>query len=144
MHAVRDFFAFIGRLGIGIVLIAHGWQKLVDYGMGAVADSFAQMNIPLPQLSAWFTALVELVGGAFLILGLLLPLVGILIAVVMAGAVFFVHLPHGIFSPEGFELPLIIGVAALALGFNGGRWSIDHGLFGRRRSTPTEPEPSST
>ncbi|MER7081171.1 putative oxidoreductase [Saccharopolyspora kobensis] len=134
MHVVRDFFAFIGRLGIGIILIAHGWQKLVDYGIGAVAGGFAEMNIPLPQLAAWFTALVELVGGAFFILGLLLPLVGILIAVVMAGAVFFVHLPHGLFSPEGFELPLAIGVAALALGFNGGRWSIDHGMFGRRRA----------
>ncbi|MDA3643073.1 DoxX family protein [Saccharopolyspora indica] len=143
MHVVRDFFAFIGRLGIGIILIAHGWQKMVDYGIGAVADGFAQMNIPLPQVSAWFAALVELVGGALLILGFLLPLAGILIAINMAGAVLFVHLPHGLFSPEGFELPLAIGVAALALGFNGGRWSVDHGLFGRR-SAPAESEPSTT
>ncbi|MER7011778.1 DoxX family protein [Saccharopolyspora sp. NPDC000359] len=144
MQAARDFFAFIGRLGIGIILIAHGWQKLVDYGMGAVAEGFAQQGIPLPQVAAWFTALVELVGGAFLILGILLPLVGVLIALVMAGAVYFVHLPYGLFSPEGFELPMAIGVAALALGFNGGRWSIDHGLFGRRRTTPTEPAASET
>lgn len=142
MHAVRDFFAFIGRLGIGIILIAHGWQKVVDYGIGAVGSSFAEMNIPLPQLSAWFAAMVELVGGALLILGFLLPLVGILIAINMAGAVLFVHLPYGLFSPEGFELPLAIGVAALALGFNGGRWSIDHGLFGRRRRAPAKSEPS--
>ncbi|GAA4616635.1 DoxX family protein [Saccharopolyspora hordei] len=142
MHAVSDFFAFIGRLGIGIILVAHGWQKLADYGIEAVGRGFASTGIPLPQLAAWFTALVELVGGAFLVLGLLLPLAGLLIAFIMAGAVFFVHLPHGLFSPEGFELPMAIGVAALALGFNGGRWSLDHALFGRLRTRRTERVPS--
>ncbi|MDA3631090.1 DoxX family protein [Saccharopolyspora sp. WRP15-2] len=144
MHAVRDFFAFIGRLGIGIILIAHGWQKVFDYGLDAVGRSFAEMHVPLPQVSAWFAGLVELVGGIFLVIGLLLPLVGILVAIEMAGAIVLVHLPHGLFSPEGFELPLAIGVAALALGFNGGGWSIDHGLFRRRGSAPPEPEPSGT
>ncbi|PKW17352.1 putative oxidoreductase [Saccharopolyspora spinosa] len=143
MHVVRDFFALIGRLGIGIILLAHGWQKLIGYGPDAVAQSFAAMHIPLPQVSAWFATLVELVGGVFLVLGLLLPLVGVLVAIEMAGAVLLVHLPHGLFSPMGFELPLAIGAAALALGFNGGHWSLDHGLFGRRR-TPAEPTPTAT
>ncbi|MCI2416512.1 DoxX family protein [Saccharopolyspora sp. K220] len=138
MNVVRDFFAFIGRLGIGVILFAHGWQKIVDFGLGAVTQSFTGMGIPLPQVAAWYAALVELVGGAMLIIGLLLPLVGILVAAEMAGAVFLVHLPFGLFSPMGFELPLAIGVAALALGFNGGNWSIDHALFGRRR-TAVEP-----
>ncbi|SDW94061.1 putative oxidoreductase [Saccharopolyspora shandongensis] len=143
MHVVRDFFAFIGRLGIGIILIAHGWQKVVDYGLGAVAQSFAGMQIPFPQVSAWYAGLVELIGGVFLVLGLLLPLVGVLVAIDMAGAVLLVHLPYGLFAPMGFELPLAIGVAALALGFNGGNWSLDHGLF-RRRRTSTEPEQTTT
>ncbi|MER5394875.1 DoxX family protein, partial [Saccharopolyspora sp. NPDC002686] len=91
MHAVRDFFAFIGRLGIGIILIAHGWQKVFDYGLDAVGRSFAEMYVPLPQVSAWFAGLVELVGGIFLVIGLLLPLVGILVAIEMAGAIVLVH-----------------------------------------------------
>lgn len=61
----------------------------------------------------------------------------------MAGAVLLVYLPHGLLSPIGFVLSLAIGVAALALGFNGGNWSLDHGIFGRRR-TPAEPTPTAT
>ena len=141
MRALQDLFAFIGRLGLGIVLIAHGSQKVFTLGMPAVSAGFSQMSIPLPSVAAWFAAMVELVGGALLVLGLLLPLVGIAIAVDMAGALFLVHLPHGLFMPNGYELVLVIGTAALALGFNGGRWSLDHAAFGRRtgrHSTSTE------
>ncbi|MGP4018941.1 DoxX family protein [Saccharopolyspora sp. 5N708] len=134
MNVVRDFFAFIGRLGIGVILFAHGWQKIVDFGVAGVAQGFTSLGIPLPHVAAWYAALVELVGGAMLIVGLLLPLVGVLVAVEMAGALFLVHLPFGLFAPTGFELVLAIGVAALALGFNGGNWSIDHALFGRHRA----------
>jgi putative oxidoreductase len=139
MNAVRDFFAFIGRLGIGIILVAHGWQKFVDFGIGVVTQGFAESGMPLPVVSAWFTALVELVGGVLMIIGLLLPLVGVLVAIVMGGALFLVHLPFGLFAPMGYELVLAIGVAALALGFNGGNWSLDHVLFGRRAVEPATP-----
>lgn len=131
MRALRDLFAFIGRIGIGIVLIAHGAQKVFTVGMPAVTAGFAQMGIPLAPVAAWFAAIVELVGGVLLIAGLLLPLVGICIAVDMAGALVLVHLPNGLFMPNGYELVLVIGAAALALGFNGGRWSLDHATFGR-------------
>jgi putative oxidoreductase len=136
MGVVRDLFAFVGRLGLGVVLIAHGLQKFFEWGIAGTEDSFREMAIPAPQIAAWYAALVELVGGAALILGVALPLFGILIAIEMAGAVLFVHLPYGMFSPQGYELPLVAGTAALALGFNGGRWAIDHALFGRPRRTP--------
>ncbi|MCX2730229.1 DoxX family protein [Saccharopolyspora sp. NFXS83] len=137
MDIARDLFAFIARLAIGIVLIAHGVQKFFGLGMPMISEAFGRLGIPLPTIAAWFTVLVEIVGGTLLVLGLLLPIVGVLVALLMAGAAWFVHLPHGLFSPNGYELVLVIGVAALALGFNGGRWSIDHGVLsrftGRRR-----------
>lgn len=131
MDVLRDLFAFIARLAIGIVLIAHGVQKFFGLGMPVISEAFGRLGIPLPSIAAWFTVLVEMVGGALLVLGLLLPLVGVLVALLMAGAAWFVHLPYGLFSPNGYELVLVIGVAALALGFNGGRWSLDHGLLSR-------------
>jgi putative oxidoreductase len=143
MGVLGDFFAFVGRLGVGAVLVAHGLQKFLQWGIAGTGASFAEMGIPVPEIAAWFSALVELVGGAALIVGLALPLFGILIAVNMAGAVLFVHLPYGLFAPQGFELPLVVGLAALALGFNGGRWSIDYALFGRTRQR-REPAPASS
>ncbi|MHA6799527.1 DoxX family protein [Bounagaea algeriensis] len=138
MRVLRDLFALIARIGIGVVLIAHGWQKFAEWGIAGTAQSFRGMGVPLPTVSAWFAALVELVGGVLLILGLLLPLVGIAVAVDMAGAALFVHAGQGLFVPDGIELVLVLGVAALALGFGGGRLSLDHGLFGRRSTRAAE------
>ena len=134
MTALRSLLTLLGRIGVGIILIAHGWQKLVTWGIPTTAENFGKMGIPFPQIAAWYAAVVELAGGILLILGIALPLVGLAVAINMAGAILFVHLPHGLFAPNGFELPLAVGAAALAMGFNAGNWSIDHGLFGRRKN----------
>lgn len=125
--------SFAARLAIGIVLMAHGLQKLLGAGVQGTAQGFGKIGIPLPTVAAWYATLVELVGGALFILGLALPVVGVLIALNMAGALYFVHLEHGLFAPQGYEYVLVLGLASLALGFHGGRWAIDHALFGRRR-----------
>lgn len=139
MQALRDFFLIVGRIGIGIILIAHGWQKLITNGISATAEDFQSMGVPIPGVSAWYAAVVELAGGVLLILGVLMPLVGIAVAIDMAGAIVFVHLGNGLFTPMGFELPLAIGVATLALGFSSGRLAVDHVLFGRRGRRASEP-----
>ncbi|RRO20574.1 DoxX family protein [Saccharopolyspora rhizosphaerae] len=144
MTALGSLFTFIGRILIGIILIAHGWQKLMVWGVPTTAQNFSQMGIPLPQVAAWYATIVELVGGILLILGLALPLVGLAVAINMAGAILFVHLPHGLFAPNGFELPLAVGAAALAMGFNGGNWSIDHAVFGRRGRRGRKPADEAT
>ncbi|GAA2793947.1 DoxX family protein [Saccharopolyspora taberi] len=132
MDIARDLFAFVGRLGIGIIFVAHGLQKLTTMGISGVAQGFETAGIPLPVISAWYNVLVELIGGVLLIIGLALPLVGVLLAINMAGALVFVHLAGGLFLPTGFEYVLALGVAALAIGFNGGRWAVDKLIFGRR------------
>ena len=132
MNALRSSLTLIGRIGVGIVLIAHGWQKLVTWGVPTTAQNFGAMGVPLPQVAAWYATVVELVGGILLILGIALPLVGVAVAIDMAGAALLVHLPHGLLAPDGVELPLVIGAATLAMGFNAGNWSLDHAMFGRR------------
>ncbi len=122
---VRDVAALIGRIGVGVVFLAHGWQKVTEWGLDGTAQAFQGMGVPLPTVSAWFSALVELGGGALLIAGAALPVVGILLAIDMAGALFIVHLPNGLLGEGGFELVLALGVAAIALGFNGGSFTVD-------------------
>lgn len=134
MTALRSLLTLLGRIGVGIILIAHGWQKLMTWGIPATTENFGKMGIPFPHIAAWYATIVELAGGILLILGIALPLVGLAVAIDMAGAILFVHLPHGLFAPEGFELPLAVGAATLAMSFNAGTWSVDHGLFGRRKN----------
>lgn len=134
-QTVRDLALLVARIAVGAVFIAHGLQKFLEWGMDGTAASFGQMGVPLPEVSAWIAALVETVGGLALLVGVALPLVGVLLAAVMAGALFLVHLPQGFFASEGgIELVLLLAAAALALGFNGGRFSVDHALTAKEKT----------
>ncbi|MDL4821527.1 DoxX family protein [Actinomadura opuntiae] len=128
-----DAGLLIGRLALGAVFIAHGWQKLHDTGHAAVAAQFDKLGIPMPGLSAYFGTWVELAGGIALVAGVLLPVAGVLIAVDMAGAFWFVHRDHGLFSEKGgYEYVLVLGAAALLFALaGGGRISLDAVLWRR-------------
>ncbi|MFW5419321.1 DoxX family protein [Nocardiopsis sp. CNT-189] len=120
-----DATALIARAVIGVVFIAHGWQKASQMGLAGTTEMMAGMGIPLPSAAAAFAIAAEIGGGLLLLLGLLLPLAGLVLAGQMAGAVFFAHAQGPLIGEGGMELPLVLGAAALALGFGGGRIALD-------------------
>ena len=127
----------VGRVALGVVLIAHGWQKYFTFGISGVTGSFEQMGVPAAGAAAVFAATVELVGGIALIVGLLVPVVGLLVAVDMAGALLFVHASNGVFvDAGGYELVLVIGALAVVFaGLGAGAYSIDRLLAGKQRAS---------
>ena len=137
MHLPRwttDLALLVARIGLGVVFLAHGAQKLFTFGLAGTAESFAGMGVPAPQVSAVFAAIVELVGGADLILGAGVTVAGLLLALDMLGALVLVHAPNGVFVADGgFELVVALGAGALVLAATGaGAFSVDHLLSGRR------------
>jgi putative oxidoreductase len=124
----RDIAILIGRVILGVVLFAHGWQKLMINGIAGTYGQFEKMGIPLAIVSASFASFVEFVGGVLIILGALTSVVVALDLVVMVGAAGFVHFTHGIFAQDGgWELVGVIVAAELALAAYGpGRFSVDH------------------
>jgi putative oxidoreductase len=137
--ALTHLFLLLARVVVGVVLIAHGWDKLSgEGGVSGTASGFASMGIPLPEVSAWFAVGTEIGGGVLLILGLLTQLAALCAVLLTAGAVWFVHWSNGILVTEGgWELVGVIGAACLMLIAVGpGRISLD-GLFtiGRRSRT---------
>jgi putative oxidoreductase len=131
MQRIFRQLILIGRVAAGSIFVAHGWQKLVVNGIPNTQHSFARMGIPSPELTAYYATSVELVAGVALIIGLFLPLAGLLLASDMLGAFAFVHDKHGIFVQQGgFELVAALGILALLLGFSGGgTLALDHVLF---------------
>lgn len=131
----RDIATLVARLGLGLVFIAHGWQKFDTNGLDATAAGFEGMGIPIPTVSAYFSTFVELIGGGALILGIFTPIVGILLFLNMLGAFVFVHYEAGVFVGDGgYELVLALGVGALLLAAVGaGRISLD-AVFGGKTS----------
>ena len=86
------------RVMVGAVLLAHGSQKLLMYGIGGTAGAFAHMGIPAPMLSAVLSIGAEFLGGLALVLGLFTRWAAAALTINMAVAVFGV-------SPEERVLP---------------------------------------
>ena len=135
--SVRDAALLVARLLLGVVLVAHGWQKVVTNGLAGTAEAFAGMGIPLAPVSAAFAGTVELVGGLLLIAGAATALVGVLVVLDMLGAALLVHIGGGVFVTDGgWELVGVIGALALVLAAVGaGRFSVDHAMAARRPAT---------
>lgn len=134
----RDVGLLLTRVLLGVILIAHGWQKLVTNGLEATGTMFAQAGVPLPGVSAGIAGGVELLGGLALLLGALTPLAGLAVTAVLFGAFLFVHAGNGIFVSEGgWELVAALAIGAAQLAFVGpGRFSVDHAILRARRTTP--------
>ena len=138
---VRDVALLLAGLLTGGVFVAHGWQKLVTNGVDGTAAFFATAGVPLPTLSAWAATLVELVGGAALVLGVAVPVVGALLALDMLGAFLLVHARNGVFvDAGGYELVAALGAGALLLAATGpGALSVDHRITRARAARRGQP-----
>ena len=140
---LKDLAVLAARVGLGVVFVAHGAQKLFTWGLSGTADAFAGMGVPAPHASALFATLVELVGGSALVLGVAVPVAGVLLALDMLGAFLLVHVSKGVFvDGGGFELVAALGAAALVLAATGaGRLSVDHAIGSRLRAA-RRPQPT--
>lgn len=125
--AVRDFALLLLRLVLGVVFVVRGYQHWFGQGMAATAREFATHGVPQPQLTAYVVGTVELIGGTFLAIGLLTTIVASVLALLVLGAGYFVHLGNGFFAEAGgVEYPLVLAAALFILVvFGTGRASLD-------------------
>lgn len=121
------------RVVVGIVFLAHGYQKLFTLGFHGVAGFFGAAGIPLPFVSAVIVTLVEFLGGIALLLGLLTRWASALLAFDMLVAILVVHLKNGFFDQQhGIEFPLTLLAACILLAMIGpGAPSLDGALAKR-------------
>lgn len=134
-----DIVLLLARIALGIILIAHGWQKFNEWTLAGTAASFGDMGVPAPGVTSAFAAIAELVGGVLLLVGLLTPVVALLNVLVQLGAFALVHVQAGVFVDNGgYELVLALAAGLLLIAVRGaGKFSIDAMLPGSsyRRST---------
>jgi len=120
------------RAALGIVFIAHGWQKFAVYGVSGVATGFEQMGFPVPMVNAVLITAVEFGGGLLLLAGAGTRVVAALLAFAMLVATVVAHGSGGFFLPTGYEFALTLMLVSLGLTQTGaGRYSIDARLAAR-------------
>ena len=130
---LTDLALLASRVALGVILLAHGWQKFNEYSVAGTAASFNDMGVPAPTAAAVFATVVEIFGGAALILGLLVPVAAALNIVNLLGALVLVHATNGLFVDNGgyeFVLALAAGLLVVAV-LGAGKFSADS-LIGRR------------
>jgi putative oxidoreductase len=106
--------AFILRVTLGVLLLAHFALKYFVFTPAGTAQFFG--SIGLPPALAYLTMLVELGAGAALVLGVWARLAALAAVPVLVGAVVFVHLGNGFFfsAPNGgWEFPAFWAVALI-------------------------------
>ena len=122
------------RVVVGLTLVAHGSQKLFGWfgghgiaGTGAFLES---LGFRPGKLQALLSGAAEAGGGLLLAAGLFTPLAAAAIVAVMFVAIVSVGLPKGFFVQNGgFEYPMILAAAAVAVAFTGpGSLSVDGAL----------------
>jgi putative oxidoreductase len=128
------------RLIVGFGFLAHGQAKWFK-GPEAFAGILHAMGVPLPHLMAWITIATEFVAGIAFLIGAFVPLVSIPAIILLAVAIFTVHLPYGFssiklisyingraqFGPPGYECDLLYIACIVALVLIGPTtWSVDN------------------
>ena len=126
----RDWGITVVRVVMGIILLIAGYQKLAG-GVGTVAAGFAKIPIPLPWLSAVFISILELVGGALLIVGLGVRWLGLAFAIEHIVTTFWVQLRLRGWPNGRLELMLLAGGLMLFLA-GPGKMALDAAWRGKR------------
>lgn len=119
----RSIGLLVLRIGVGVILVMHGYGKLFGHapGMTAFTGMVTGMGFPLPGLFAWLAALSEFVGGLALLLGVFTSVAAVFTAIVMLVALFMVK--KFAFPMADPDLALLAGI--IAIGCMGpGRYSL--------------------
>lgn len=113
MTDTREIGAFVLRLALGVMFLAHGLLKVLVFTLPGTAAFFASQGFP--GWTAYPVVAAELAAGVALIAGFQVRLVSLATIPVLAGAL-LVHLPNGwVFSNPngGWEYPAFLIVLAV-------------------------------
>ncbi|MGW9100397.1 DoxX family protein [Priestia megaterium] len=130
MENKYELSALILRVVLGITFFIHGVVKF----QGGIENTVGWFSsIGLPGFLAYAVALIEVVGGLALVLGLFTRLVSILFALLMIGAIVKVKLAVGFLGNgqmAGYELDLAFLAMAVSIAITGSKaYALDQFIF---------------
>jgi uncharacterized membrane protein YphA (DoxX/SURF4 family) len=131
----RDFWWDLLRVYLGIALFIRGVVLLRH--VTTLTELLRASNLPAHSTFAYLIAFAHFAGGLLMAFGLFTRLAAAIQLPNLAGAILFVHLKQGLFTPEQtLEFATLVFVLLVLFAFGGaGRWSIDW-YFGEHAADP--------
>jgi putative oxidoreductase len=126
-----DLGLLVARLVLGLLMAAHGAQKLFGWfgghGLAGVSGFFESLGFRPGRVFAAAASVGEVGSGLLVAFGLLGPVGPALMLSVMIVAAVSVHWRNGVFAmTNGIEVPLLYATGAVALALTGpGKYSLD-------------------
>ena len=122
------------RIFVGIIIAAHGSQKLFGWfgggGLAGTAQWMESIGLAPGMLMAVLAGGTEFLGGLALIIGLLARPAALGLSFTLLVAIFSVHISNGLFmANNGYEFALaLLGGTVAVLIEGAGKLSIDRAL----------------
>jgi putative oxidoreductase len=116
----------IVRVVFGIIMIMHGWPKMMVMGVDRVSAAFAN-NYHLPPWFAYLAIFFEVFGGAALVVGLFTRFFASALAIELLIAMFAAHWAKGFSASQGgYEYVMFLGFISFYIAIRGGGpYSVD-------------------
>ena len=120
-----NFELLIMRVACSLPFLYHGSAILFGMFGGPGPHNFAAF-MKAPDIVGYLVGLAQFAGGIAILLGVLLRVGAVSVIIVMLGAIFIVHLPHGYdVSHGGMEFALTELLLSFGLLFAGpGKYSL--------------------
>ncbi|MFJ7243360.1 DoxX family protein [Kitasatospora sp. NPDC098652] len=142
VEAARPLVLTVFRIVVGLLFACHGAAAL----FGVLGGAKGGGSIPPGQWPGWWAALIQLVGGALVLLGSGTRTAALLCSGSMAYAYFTVHQEQALLPLQnGGEPSVMFCWAFLAIAVLGsGPYSLDRLLAARRPAAEPSPQATST
>jgi uncharacterized membrane protein YphA (DoxX/SURF4 family) len=111
MKSNTDLALLLVRVGLALVFLAHGWEKIS--GMEYTIQYFASLN--LSPVLAYLVAYTEFIGGLLMLVGFGTGWAGVALAATMVGSIVMVKLGKGFVGGYEFDLMLFLSAISISL-----------------------------
>jgi len=138
LEKLKPLALLVMRFALGVIFIFHGYPKLIH-----IRESMqAFIHMGFPSYFAYIAGILEVFGGAMLIVGLFTRVAALLLACEMGVALWRVHM---LFSRpmavDSYQFPLSLAAGAFVLAAVGaGLISIDQAIFRDGKKSSRKPK----
>ena len=129
----QDLILLLSRIAVAYGFSIPALMKIQN--LEGTIVWFENIGIPFAPFAAYLVSAVESVGIVLLVLGLFTRYISFLLACVMIGAIFFVHIQHGYsVVNNGIEITLYYFIfLCIFAAFGPGKYSLDNLFFNKAR-----------